>query len=221
MRGAGLFIVFEGGEGTGKTTQIEKLKTYIEEQGLVVLKTFEPGGTAISDQIRQLLLRPENKALHPRAEVLLYAASRAQHVEEKIRPALHKGVVVICDRYWDASRAYQGGARDLGIAIVDRINDYATQGLEPDIVFLFDLDGAIGLERARKRAESTAQLLDRMEQESSNFHQKVRSTYAYLAKHNPRIRVIDASQSIENVFSQIQEHIHTQVMELKKSHARN
>ena len=143
----GLFIVFEGGEGTGKSTQIKAMKAHFESTGREVVLSWEPGGTPWGDLIRDLVLKSKvvTEPMSAKAEALLMAASRAEHVEKKILPALDRGALVFCDRYWDASRAYQGVGRGLGVAKVDYVNEWATDGLRPDLVFVFDLDPKIGL----------------------------------------------------------------------------
>lgn len=197
LRKRGLFIAFEGGEGTGKSTQIKASKLYLEALGFEVVISFEPGGTPLGQKIRQLLLDPANIGMGARTEALLYAAARAEHVEKILRPALDRGAVVLCDRYWDASRAYQGVGRNLGIAAVDHINAWGTHGLLPDKVFVFDLDVQQGLERALKRNEGE---LDRLEAEGQSFHEKVRIAYRHLSKQQPhRYCLVDASQDKESI----------------------
>lgn len=199
----GAFIVFEGGEGAGKSTQIRFAKDYLVQRGLEVVVTFEPGATALGDQIRSLLLDKTFSNMHPRTETLLYAASRAEHVDKVIRPALARGAVVLCDRYWDASRAYQGVGRQLGIASIDMINGWATSGLLPSKVFVFDLCPRTGLERATKRGQGE---LDRVESESMTFHENVREAYKHLATVDPfRYEIIDATLDIEKIRILIQQ----------------
>jgi dTMP kinase len=199
-RGPGAFVVFEGGEGTGKTTQIHALKDWIEGTlGREVLVSFEPGGTALGKKIREMLLDPSLPKMDARCEALLFAATRAEHVAQVIRPAVEAGKVVLCDRYWDASRAYQGAGRKLGFAAIDQLNVWGTRSFFPDRVFLFDLDPSKGLDRARERQNGK---LDRLESESMKFHQDVRNAYLYLARTDPqRYRVLDASQSIDSLFA--------------------
>jgi dTMP kinase len=198
-RKAGLFITFEGGEGTGKTTQIARLAKALEAAGRRVVVTREPGGSQIANRIRSLLLDPKSKGLVPMAELFLYEASRAQHVADVIRPALKEGKVVICDRFADSSVVYQGAARGLPASLVGQLNKIATGGLEPRLTFLLDLDPRIGLARVGARG-----ILDRMEKEALGFHKKVRAGYLRLAKANPRrFRVIDSSQSRDGIHEQI------------------
>jgi len=205
-RGPGAFIVFEGGEGTGKTTQIHALKDWIEKTlKREVVVTFEPGGTPLGKKIREMLLDPAIPKMDSRCEALLFAATRAEHVSQVIRPAVNAGKIVLCDRYWDASRAYQGAARDLGFEAIDRINIWGTRSFFPDRVFLFDLDPAKGLERASVRQDGK---LDRLEAEGLKFHSRVREAYLYLANSDPqRYRVLDASQSIDELFAALKEDV--------------
>ncbi|MEO5666628.1 MAG: dTMP kinase [Bdellovibrionota bacterium] len=197
--GPGAFIVFEGGEGTGKTTQIHALKDWLEKtQGREVVVTFEPGGTPLGKNIRAMLLDPAIPKMDARCEALLFAATRAEHVSHVIRPAIEAGKIVLCDRYWDASRAYQGAGRALGFEAIDRINMWGTRSFFPDRVYLFDLDPEKGLERASARQ---AGKLDRLESESLKFHRTVRESYLYLAHSDPkRYRILDASRSVEDLF---------------------
>lgn len=199
----GLFITFEGGEGAGKTTQIAKLAHAFEAAGYRVVVTREPGGTRIANRIRSLLLDPEMKGLVPLAELLLYEASRAQHVAEIIKPALAAGKVVICDRFADSSLVYQGAARGVAGALVKQLNEVATGGLKPKLTFVFDLDPRIGLARVGARG-----ILDRMEKEALSFHKAVRRGYLNLVKSDPRrCRRIDASQSRDAIHEQLLEEL--------------
>jgi dTMP kinase len=197
-RAPGAFIVFEGGEGTGKTTQIHALKEWLEKsQKREVVVSFEPGGTELGRKIREFLLDPAIPPMDIRCEALLFAATRAEHVSKVIAPAVSSGKIVLCDRYWDASRAYQGAGRGLGFQAIDNLNMWATRSYFPNRVFLFDLDPRSGLNRASLRQ---AGKLDRLESESLRFHEDVRSSYLYLAHSDPeRYRVIDASQDIEPI----------------------
>ncbi|NLM12745.1 MAG: dTMP kinase [Epulopiscium sp.] len=195
----GLFISMEGPDGSGKTTQIELLKEYFLNKGYEVIITREPGGTQISEKIRDIILDVNNKALSNMTEALLYAASRAQHVEEKIKPALENGKIVISDRFVDSSIVYQGYARGIGIDIVESINNFAIQGFMPDITFFFDIEPEFAMKRKAKQKS-----LDRLEQEHILFHNKVYEGYKILLKKYPkRIKSIDARQSIDNIFEQI------------------
>lgn len=194
----GIFITFEGPDGSGKTTQIRLLADHCKQQGYDVVLTREPGGTPISEAIRALLLDPSHKEMDGVTEALLYAASRAQHVAEKIRPALEKGCIVLCDRFMDSSIAYQGYARGLGDD-VRIVNEFAVQGTQPDITFFMDLPAAEGKARV-----ASARSLDRLEQEDLSFHNAVYEGYRKLMDHyKDRYVCIDASRSIEEISSEI------------------
>jgi len=197
----GLFIVFEGGEGTGKTTAIDKIYNWIIENNFKCIKTREPGGIKISEQIRQVILNKENKTMDARTEALLYAAARRQHLVEKVIPALEEGSIVICDRFIDSSLAYQGYARNLGIEEVMSINKFAIGEYMPDLSILFDLDPKIGLERINSNEDRE---INRLDLEKLDFHERVRSGYNVVYENNKdRIIKIDAEQSKENVIKQI------------------
>ena len=190
---AGIFITFEGVEGAGKTTQIALLKEVLERDGFSVCLTREPGGDKVAEGVRNLLLSCD---MNPRAELLLFLASRAQNVAQVIRPALEAGRVVICDRYIDSSVAYQGVARGLGVEQVRTLNLFATGGLFPDITFLLDLSPEIGLARQQDK--------NRMEAESLEFHQKVRQGFLEEASNYPnRFCVIPAELSVEKLHNEI------------------
>lgn len=198
---SGKFIVFEGGEGTGKSTQIRALESWLQSQGREAVVTWEPGGTDLGQRIRHVLLDPTSGPMDARCEALLYAAARAEHVAKKIRPALERGATVLCDRYWDASRAYQGAGRSLGLGPIDSLNQWATQDLFPDRVYLFDLDPERGLERAKLRNQGA---MDRLEQEGLPFHEKIRQAYLFIARSEPaRYRIIDASRPPEVITAEI------------------
>ena len=197
---AGLFLSFEGGEGAGKSTQIQRLAESLRAHGHDVVLTREPGGSEIANRIRGMILDPGMQGLVPLAELFLYEASRAQHLADTILPALERGAVVICDRFTDSSIVYQGAARGLGAGLIDRLNRIAAGGLMPKRTFLLDLDPREGLARARGRGAG----LDRMEAEGLKFHEAVRKGYKALArKEKRRIRVIDASQAPDKVHSDI------------------
>ncbi|MBI2082515.1 MAG: dTMP kinase [Deltaproteobacteria bacterium] len=186
----GLFITFEGGEGTGKTTQIKNLAGWLKKKRRPFLITREPGGTVFADQIRSLLLDPKNKGMDRHLELLLYLIARQDHVTQKIRPALKKGKVVLCDRFTDATLAYQGYGRGLSVQWLKRLNDVATGGLKPDLTFLFDIPISVGLGRARNHHSRQGQ--DRFEREKNLFHQKVRRGYLTLARQEKkRFRIVD------------------------------
>jgi dTMP kinase len=198
--GPGVFLVFEGGEGAGKSTQMEKLTTFLRESGHQVLITREPGGTAVGDRIRQILLDPKMAEISAKTEALLYAADRAQHVEEKIRPALDRGEIVISDRYLDSSLAYQGLARGLGVDDVFGLNQWGTAGLLPDVVFFLDIEPEEGLRRGGVE--------DRIEQEDLDFHRKVRDAYRSLSERYPhRFIVLDEGLNADEVFSKIRDRV--------------
>ncbi len=193
----GLFITVEGSDGAGKTTQIDNIRKYLEAQGFETLCTREPGGTKIGEKLRDLLLDKENSEMDPVAEMLLYAAARAQHVSEVILPAIEAGKAVICDRFVDSSVAYQGYGRGLGKQ-VQEVNEYATFGLEPDITFFLDLSPEAG----KKRIGEVAR--DRLEAEKEDFHRRVYGGYiAICGECADRVVRIDASRDIESVRNEI------------------
>lgn len=199
----GLFLTLEGVDGCGKSTQLCFLTEYLKQKGLDVLLTREPGGCAISEQVREILLSPENKAMSAETEMLLYAAARTQHIAEKILPALEAGKVVLCDRYLDSSIAYQGYGRELGEARVRQINWYAIERCMPDATFLFLLEVERSFERIRQGRESK----DRLEQESRGFFERVDFGFHALAQKEKRIRVIDAARSVEQVWAELREKV--------------
>ncbi len=192
-----MFITIEGPEGSGKSTATETVINKLRELGYDVVKTREPGGTPISEQIRNVILDKENKTMDGRTEALLYAAARRQHLVEKVWPAVKEGKIVICDRYIDSSLAYQGGARGLGIDNIININMFATDNTWPDLTLLFDIPPEIGLERisANKNRE-----VNRLDLETLEFHKNVRQTFLDLARRYPeRFVIIDASKGREEV----------------------
>lgn len=195
----GLFISLEGGDGAGKSTQIDNIKKYFSERGYTCIITREPGGTDIGEKIREILLDKNNSEMSDTAETLLYAASRAQHVAEKIRPAIERGEIVICDRFVDSSIAYQAYGRQLGEK-VKVINNYAIDGLLPDITFWLDLDPEKGRERIGNREEPE---LDRLEKEKMDFHYRVYDGYKSILESTDRIKRIDATKSIEEMKDEI------------------
>lgn len=199
------FISFEGIEGSGKTTQIQFLANRLESLGYDVLTTREPGGCPIADQIRHILLHPDNDRLVPGAELLLYAAARAQHVAEVITPALEQGKIVLCDRYCDATLAYQGYARGLDLNLVQQLNDLAAGTCLPHLTLLLDMHPDQGLHRAQSRnAVAAGPAEGRFEQESLIFHSKVREGYLSLAQQEPqRIKIVDAEGTHEQVAMRI------------------
>lgn len=198
-----MFITIEGPEGAGKTTQIIRLSQYLKEKGIEHILTREPGGTVIGNAIRDLLLKHREESMSPVTEALLYAASRAQLVAQVIKPALEKGLVVLCDRYVDSSLAYQGAGLGLDMSFIKAINEAATSGLAPDITFLLDLDPEIGLKRKLKTNSGS---YDRIEQRDISYHRRIRKAYLELAeKDRERFRVIDATLGKEEIQSKIRE----------------
>ena len=192
-----MFITIEGPEGSGKTTAVNYAVNKLEEMGYQIVRTREPGGTPISEQIRNVILDKANTAMDKRTEALLYAASRRQHLVEKVWPALKEGKIVICDRYLDSSLAYQGGARGLGIDNILNINNFATEGTFPDLTLLFDIEPELGLARIAANANRE---VNRLDLEKLDFHKTVRNTFLELAKRYPeRFVIIDASKTREEV----------------------
>lgn len=202
---SGLFITFEGIEGCGKTTQITRLANSLDKQGLDIVVTREPGGCQISDKIRSILLDSTHEAMVPETELLLYTAARAQHIAQVVRPALEQGKIVLCDRFCDATLAYQGFGRHLDIKIINQLNQYACQGVSPDMTLLLDLPAETGLGRARSRnAQSDHLDEDRFEQESLEFHQRIRDAYLQFSlQQSERIKVIDATGDFDAVYQRI------------------
>lgn len=198
----GLFIVMEGPDGSGKTTQINLLKEYLEEAGYECLITREPGGTVIGEEIRQLILNPEHKEMSPVTEMLLYAASRAQLVHEVIGPALEEGKIVISDRFVDSSIVYQGIARKLGISTVSAVNAPGIGIYRPDGIFFIDLSEAEGLRRKKEQKN-----LDRMEQEGIDFHHMVSEGYRKVLSGRPEVMKIDGGKSIDTIQKKIRNHV--------------
>ena len=195
----GLFISMEGPDGAGNSTQIELLRGYLADKGYEIVITREPGGTVISEAIRQLILNREYVEMCPNTELLLYAAARAQLVNEVIRPALEAGKAVICDRFVESSVVYQGIARGMGIDTVYAVNEYALEGLRPQLTILLDLDAEEGLRRKKNQAE-----LDRMEAAGLEFHRKVAEGYRMLAeREKERIMKISATLPEEDIHAKI------------------
>jgi dTMP kinase len=193
---AGLFVTFEGIEGSGKTTQARLLVEALTARGIAVKLTREPGGTRLGERLRQILLDLGSAGMLPESELFLYLASRAEHVVRVIAPALERGEVVVSDRFGDASVAYQGGGRRLGAAAVESLNEVATRGVKPDVTFLLDLDAEEGLARLSGRVGPR----DRIESEEIGFHRRVRETYLDLARRDPaRVVVVDARPRPEAV----------------------
>ena len=198
----GVFITFEGIDGCGKSTQCELLRNYLESTGKDFVFVREPGGTVIGERIREILLDKKNTQMTARTELLLFEAARAQITDEVIRPALEKGRIVLCDRFFDSSSAYQGKARGMGMDFVDSLNMAATGGLKPDITFFFDISAEEALARRGKRGEAS----DRIELAGLKFQEDVRAGYLELAENSDgRIVTIDAKLGIDEIFEQIKE----------------
>jgi len=195
-----MFITIEGPEGSGKTSVMNVVVAKLLAEGYPIVRTREPGGTPIAELIRAVILDKANTALDPRAEALLYAASRRQHLVEKVWPALKEGKIVICDRFVDSSLAYQGGARGLGVNRVLKINLFATEGCFPNLTLLFDIDPKQGLARISRTASRE---VNRLDLEKMAFHRKVRRTFLRLAKRYPdRYVIIDASRPLDDVIAE-------------------
>lgn len=205
----GRFITFEGIEGSGKSTQIARLADQLRTAGHSVVLTREPGGTSIGDQIRKVLLDPANTDLDPTAELLLYAASRAQHLQGVILPAVERGVTVLCDRFSDATLAYQGYGRGLDREKIRELDRFVTAGMRPDLTLLLDIDARIGVARAHGRnATQGLESESRFENEEIAFHDRVRQGYLALAHQEPhRIKIVDASRTPDEVQKAIQDAI--------------
>lgn len=199
----GIFITVEGTDGSGKTTQIKLMEEYFKDKGYEVVLSREPGGTKISEMIRDLVLDPANTDITPLTEMILYAAARAQHVTKVIKPAIEAGKVVICDRFVDSSYAYQGCGRGVDLKIVADVNRVAIDGMIPDITFFMDVDPELAL---RRRVNATG--ADRIEQEKIDFHRRVYDGYKNMAVLFPdRIKTIDANKSIEDISSEINQYL--------------
>lgn len=207
LKSPNLFITFEGIEGSGKTTQIKLLAGWLEEKGHKVLLTREPGGTLVADRIRRFLLDSKTKGVSPATELLLYEVARRDHVEEVIRPALKKGKIVLCDRFTDATVAYQGYGRGLSLRMIENLNTIATGGLKPSLTFLFDLPVAKGLERANRRILKLRKghpPENRFEEEKHAFHERVRKGYLTLAgREKKRFKVLNAKRPVKEIFCEI------------------
>lgn len=206
----GRFISFEGGEGAGKSTQVQRLRQWLEGLGLEVLVTRQPGGTQYGQRIRQLVLSPDSQeSLSARAELFLYLADRAHHVDTVIRPALEQGQIVLCDRYTDSTLAYQGYGRGLDLAELRTLNQLATGGLQPDLTLWLDIAPAAGRERILDREHRLGNDgLDRLEAESLGFHARIRAGYAALAAAEPqRWLRLEAEWPQEQIFARIQQQI--------------
>lgn len=195
----GVFISFEGIEGTGKSTQAKLLAEYLREKGFRVIQTMEPGGTRISLKIRELLLSLDSREMDHVTELLLYNAARVQHIKEVIEPALERGDIVITDRFSDSTVAYQGYARGIDLQLIDSLDMIATKKLRPDITILFDIDVKTGLARNKSLNKS-----DRLELEDISFHEKVRKGFIQIAAREPgRVKVVDCSGSLDEVHQEV------------------
>lgn len=197
----GKFITLEGGEGVGKSTNLSFIQHWLENQGLSVVVTREPGGTALAEKLRQLLLENQDEAVSEKTELLLMFAARAQHLNNVISPALERGDWVLSDRFTDATYSYQGGGRGIDMNVIAWLEQFVQAHLRPDLTFLFDAPIEIGMQRAKKRA-----LLDRFENEDLSFFHNVRAAYLQLARQFPeRIKIIDATQPLKAVQNDIQQ----------------
>jgi dTMP kinase len=215
----GRFITFEGIDGCGKTTQFRLLAQWLREHGTSVIETVEPGGTPIGQQIRRILLDPASAEIHARTELLLYFASRAQNVEQVIRPALRSGSVVLCDRFTDSTLVYQGCGRGLDTTVVRDLDRIACQGLKPDVTLLIDIDLETSLQRARRRNERVGPAESRIDEEDAAFHERVRKGYLALAEAEPeRIVVIDGRAPIDDVARQIRDVLHVGELHVGELH---
>ena len=200
------FITFEGGDGSGKTTQLKTLESYLIARGKSCLSTREPGGTSLGELIRQVLLEVSKQPITSPTELFLYLADRAQHIHEVIIPALEQGKIVLCDRHTDSTLAYQGYGRGIDLGLLRSLNDIASQGIKPDLTLLFDCPVGIGLFRTARRQSHTAsgRNEDRFEREKIEFHERVRAGFLELARAEPnRFRIIDAARSAKEVGQEI------------------
>ena len=202
----GFFITFEGIEGCGKSTQLELLKAHLEKKGRAVFSVREPGGTLLGERVRSVLLNGTEEGIDPWAELFLYEACRAQLVAKVIRPALAQGKVVLCDRFFDSTLAYQGFGRGLDVEKIEGLNALATGGLVPDLTFLVDCAEEVGLKRAWARINASAGAReDRFEKEELAFHRRVRDGFLEIARAAPRVKVVDGSREISTVHGEIRD----------------
>jgi len=200
------FITFEGGDGSGKTTQLKALESHLTARGRSCLSTREPGGTSLGELIRQVLLEVGKQPITSPTELFLYLADRAQHIHEVVIPALEQGKIVLCDRHTDSTLAYQGYGRGIDLGLLRSLNHIASQGIKPDLTLLFDCPVEIGLSRTAQRQSQTAsgRNEDRFEREKIEFHERVRAGFLELARAEPdRFRIIDAARSAEEVGQEI------------------
>lgn len=211
--GEGWFITLEGGEGAGKTSVIPEIEAFLQEKGMEVMITREPGGIRIAEEIRSIILNREHTSMDGRTEALLYAAARRQHLTEKVLPAIARGMTVISDRYVDSSLVYQGHARGLGIDEIYAVNQFATAGVMPDVTFWMDVDPEVGLTRIHT---DRGREINRLDMEGRAFHDKVREGYAILhARYPERIVRIDAGQPLPQVAEAVRNALHLRLQEGK------
>lgn len=203
---SGLFITFEGGEGAGKSTQVALLRLRLEAAGYRVVATREPGGSPRAEAIRTSILSGEAKPYGPLAEALMFSSARHDHLENKIRPALREGAIVLCDRFADSTRAYQGAVGDVELSVIDSLERIIVRATRPDLTFILDLPAEEGLARAATRRQVTGGAIDRFEQEKIDFHKKLGDAFRAIAQSEPeRCRVIDASRGPDDVEREIWE----------------
>lgn len=218
---AGTFITFEGGEGAGKSTQISRLRARIEALGMPVVATREPGGSPYAEEIRAFILDGKAKELGPFAEAVLFTAARIDHLDQTIGPALRAGTYVLCDRFADSTRAYQGASGDVEAPLINALERAALNGLRPDLTLILDLPVEAGLERAALRRQAKGQGVDRFEQEDAAFHSKLRETFLAIAKAEPgRCVIIAADRSPDEVEEAIWEAVQARLPRLAGHHAR-
>jgi len=209
----GRFITIEGGEGAGKTTAVSFIEQFFQQAGIPLLLTREPGGTQLGEQLREILLTPSERPICAEAELMMMFAARAQHLQQVIMPALARGEWVLCDRFTDASFAYQGAGRELGEARVAELETWLQGEFRPDCVILLDIDPALGMKRVQKRGQQ-----DRFEQEAMDFFQRVRQAYLQRAKLAPsRYRIIDAGQELPQVQQQLRQYLQQMLQDLSRS----
>jgi dTMP kinase len=218
--GLSLLITFEGVEGSGKTTQIRRLKRYLTRRGIPCKVTREPGGAPISEKVRKILLDPDHQEIIPLSELLLYEAARAQHVKEVIEPLLKRKVMVLCDRFSDATIAYQGFGRKLDLDLIKRLNHLSTRGRNPDITFLLDCPSDVGLKRAvHRNRQLRKEKEERFEREKIQFHHRVRRGYLSLAKKYPqRVKVIDTREGEDKTFEKIRKIVDQLLIAKRRGH---
>lgn len=206
---SGYFITFEGTDGSGKTSVLNIIEEKLKQKNVDYLRTREPGGVPLAEKIRAVILDKDATEMDARTEALLYAAARRQHLVEKVLPALKEGKIVLCDRFVDSSLAYQGAGRGLGVENVAKINEFATEGLKPDLTFYLKIDPKIGLSRIQKNRTDE---VNRLDNEDLSFYEKINDTYQELAKAEKRIKTIDASLPLEKVSDQVWEILETRCL---------